>query len=881
MGLPNRRFVGRTHLHVEQLEDRTVPATLLNPNTTALAAAVANGEILGDRINVVMTNTAPSAADQALLASAPFAAEVKSIGFGIYNVTLTAGTELATALEYYNGLSGVASAAPDEIIRVAQTPNDPRYTSNELYGINKISAPTAWDTTTGDRNFVVAVIDTGTDYRHPDLRTNMYINQAEIPTANKAEIIRQLDLAANAIISYRELNDARLVRGANTIRDTNSDNVIDGTDVLATVANGGWADGADNGTNGFVDDLIGWDFFNNSNNPFRASDGDEHGTHVSGTIGAVGNNGVGVVGVNWDVSILPLKFLGPSGGSTSGAIQAVNYAVNNGVKLSNNSWGGGGFSQTLADAIGRAKNFGHIFVAAAGNSSRNIDNTPSYPASYISLHNNIVNVAATDSADRLAGFSNFGVNSVTLAAPGVGILSTTPNNNYANFNGTSMAAPHVAGAIALYWSANPTLTYTQVIDKLTSSVDVVAGLATTVQTGGRLNVARMFEGGGGGPGGGGVAPKVLSAVYNGTPNVNFTSVRVTFDRAIDAGSFTLTDISTFFGPGGSIIIPTAVTVVGGTGSTQFDVTFAPQTAVGTYTMTFGPNITNGGVQMDQNGNGTPGEAADAFNAVGQLVFTGSRTYTASNLNLAIRDFTTTTSTITVLDNMSISDLNVRITLSHTYVSDLSITLTSPTGQTITLFSRHGGSGDNLSNTGFNDEASISIASGRAPFTGDFRPVQSLTAFDGRNAQGTWTLRVRDNATRDIGTLQSWSLVVTGSIGGAGSLQVLGFRSDEFADTAAPLAVDAARAVQTIVTGPSAAAGRVFGVLDSADDELAFAEEFDADTETAADRAERPVQFAAPVNEPVGSDDDDFEAVLALLTGTAGDEATELAFAEEV
>src|SRR5439155_17767879 len=162
------------------------------------------------------------------------------------------------------------------------------------------------------------------------------------------------------------------------------------------------------------------DFANNDSDPM---DDNGHGTHVSGTIGAIGNNSRGVVGVNWSVEIMALKFLNANGsGYTSDAVSALDFAVANGAKVSNNSWGGGGYDSTLAAAIGRAKSAGHIFVAAAGNSSQNIDTTASYPASYIQSYNNVVTVAATDSNDNLASFSNYGSSSVTLAAPGVSIL---------------------------------------------------------------------------------------------------------------------------------------------------------------------------------------------------------------------------------------------------------------------------------------------------------------------------------------------------------------------------------------------------------------------------------------------------------------------------
>ncbi|MFM8273634.1 MAG: S8 family peptidase, partial [Gemmata sp.] len=481
MGFPDRVRAGHAQLAVELLEDRTTPSQLDGLASLPLPELVSTGAAASDRVNVVMRAETSSAADASALAATPFAASVKSLGFGIYSVSLAPGTDIGAALAYYNGLSGVQSAAPDEIVRLQLNPNDPSFGS--LYGMQKIGAPTAWNTSTGTSSFVVAVIDSGVDYNHPDLAANMWRNPSEVA-----------------------------------------------------------GDGIDNDGNGLVDDYFGADFANNDGNPM---DDNNHGTHVAGTIGAVGNNGVGVVGVNWNVKIMALKFLSASGsGAISGAISCLDYAVSHGAKLSNNSWGGGGYSSTMAAAIGRAQSAGHIFVAAAGNNGQNNDVTAFYPASYIQSYNNVVTVAATDSNDALASFSNYGASSVTLAAPGVGILSTTPNNTYSSFSGTSMASPHVTGAIALYWGANPTLSYTQVIDKLKTSVDVLSNLSGVVATGGRLNVAKMFTSGPAPT----LGPKVVTAVYSGAVTTQFDKVRVTFDKDIDASSFTIDDIVSFNGP---------------------------------------------------------------------------------------------------------------------------------------------------------------------------------------------------------------------------------------------------------------------------------------------------------------------------------------------
>ncbi len=822
MGFPDRSRFGRARLAVELLEDRTTPTKLADPATLSLSELVATGAVAGDRVNVVMSAETNTASGAAALAAAPFATGVKALGFGIYSVTLAPGTDLATATAFYGSLAGVAAAVPDTIIHVQNTPNDTSYSA--LYGLTKIGAATAWDTTTGRSSFVVAVIDTGIDYNHPDLAANVWTNPNEI--------------AGNGI---------------------------------------------DDDHDGYVDDVHGWDFANNDGDPM---DDNNHGTHVAGTIGAVGNNAVGVVGVNWSVQIMALKFLDASGsGYTSNAIGALDFAVAHGAKVSNNSWGGGGYDSSLAAAIGRAQTSGHIFVAAAGNSAQNIDTTASYPASYIQSYNNVVTVAATDSNDNLASFSNFGASSVTLAAPGVSILSTLRGNTYGYYSGTSMATPHVAGAIALYWGANPTLTYSQVIDKLKSSVDAISGLSGKVATGGRLNVANMFAATS--PPTVAPGPKVTAATYSGTAATQLDKVRITFDRAIDAATFTAADIASFTGPSGAIATSYSIAPVGTTG-TQFDIGFAAQTTAGSYSLTFGPDIRDtSGNQMNQNANGTAGElTADRFTATGSLVLNVNRTYSASGLPLAIRDKATTTLTLTVSENVRITDLNVNLNLTHTNDSDLVITLTSPTvngvaGKTVTLFNRRGGSGDNLTNTTFDDEASTAIANGNAPFTGSFRPEDLLSTFDGLNTLGTWTLKVADRMRGNTGAVTGWSLLVNGTLGGGAggaSVTALGFRDGPaaaFDDTAPepladPIAVTAAEPARAATAATPAPAGPMAVEYGSAAggllawfDSTAERRGSDAPTTTSASRADRAA-LPVPRDEPRPDGDDPFAAVYATL-----------------
>jgi serine protease len=613
---------------------------------------------------------------------------------GLYTVNVQAGVDATEVVAAYQSQTNVEYAQLDYKIQIAATPNDTSYSS--LYAMAKISAPQAWDTTTGSRSIIVGVIDTGVDYNHPDLAANIWRNTREIE-----------------------------------------------------------GNGIDDDGNGYRDDVRGYDFANNDANPM---DDNGHGTHVAGTIGAVGNNGRGVTGVAWNVQIMPLKFLTASGsGSLSNAVLSVDYAVRNGAKILNNSYGGGGFFAPMNDAISRARAAGVIFVAAAGNEANNNDVNPAYPAGY--NFDNVVSVAATDSNDRLASFSNFGATSVDIAAPGVGILSTTLNNTYSSFNGTSMASPHVAGAAALVWAANPSLTYSQVIQRLYVSADPVSGLAGKVATGGRLNVGRAVAGA---PTVDRTAPRVDSAVWSGTPNSNVTGVTVTFSEAVQASTVTAANLRVV-GPTGQAIAVSSITPVAGSNGRSFNVMLPTQTVAGNYTLTVLPTVKDtAGNLLNQDGDATFGETAqDQFVSTTTLVRQTITTFTW-NGSTAIRDNATTTVTLNVTEDIRITDLNVRVNLTHTYNSDLVITLRGPAGQTVTLFNRRGGSGDNLNNTAFDDEATTAIANGASPFAGTFRPETALTAFDGLTTKGIWTLSIRDAAAQDVGRITNFSLVATGT-----------------------------------------------------------------------------------------------------------------------
>lgn len=364
---------------------------------------------------------------------------------GLQLIKLPRGVTTTQALRTFSHLPDVAYVEPNYIIDAFVTPNDSRFA--ELWGMHNtgqtggsadadIDAPEAWDLTTGTTNAVVAVIDTGIDYAHPDLVSNLYRNTS----------------------------------------DCN-------------------ADGLDDDGNGYVDDCYGIDTYNNDADPM---DDHGHGTHVAGTIGATANNGTGVAGVNWVTSIMACKFLDASGsGTTAGAISCLDYIAtmkDRGVNIiaTNNSWGGSAYSQALRDAIDLHRQRGILFIAAAGNFGSDNDSSLAYPCSlYLP---NIVCVASTDASDNRSGFSNYGRRSVHLGAPGEGILSTTlqTQGSYTTLSGTSMAAPHVTETAALLYALLPSSDWRAARNRLLASGDATDAMSTSTVTGRRLNIHRAL-----------------------------------------------------------------------------------------------------------------------------------------------------------------------------------------------------------------------------------------------------------------------------------------------------------------------------------------------------------------------------------------------------
>jgi subtilisin family serine protease len=364
---------------------------------------------------------------------------------------LPPGMSVARAMDQLEAHFAVEYAEPNWVYYHDATSNDTYYSNGSLWGMygsgtspaNQFGsgAAVAWAANkTNCSSVYVGIIDEGYMHTHPDLAANVGTNPGEI--ANN---------------------------------------------------------GQDDDGNGLVDDVYGWDFDGNNNTVFDGSS-DDHGTHVAGTIGGAGGNGIGVAGVCWSVKLMNAKFLGKRGGTTANAIKAVDYFTDlktrHGLNLvaTSNSWGGGGFSQALQDAIGRANSAGILFIAAAGNSSLNCETSSCYPAEYPNA--NVIAVASLTSTGAISSFSNYGSTTIDIGAPGSGIWSTLPVSSkgtvvpgYGSYSGTSMATPHVSGAAALYKALNPTSNASQIKTAILNSATPTSSLSGKTLTNGRLNVS--------------------------------------------------------------------------------------------------------------------------------------------------------------------------------------------------------------------------------------------------------------------------------------------------------------------------------------------------------------------------------------------------------
>jgi subtilisin-like proprotein convertase family protein len=787
---------------------------------------------------------------------------------------------VAAARQQFGGW--LLNVQPDLLSATTRVPNDATFaqqwplrnigqnadsSGNGTPGADMSLVP-AWDITTGSRQVVAAILDTGINLTHPDLRANLWVNPGEIPGNN-----------------------------------------------------------IDDDGNGFVDDVNGWDFVgdgqgNGDNNPDDpATQG--HGTSVAGCVGAVGNNALGVSGVNWQLQMIACKIFPDNGNSPQSAqIGALEYCIlmkRRGVNIvvSSNSYGSlqnetnAQFNDAIRIAIQNYTDAGMIFVAAAGNDANDNDSTTrAYPASYENPF--IISAAATDNKDQLATFSNFGRTTVDVGAPGVRVWTTATGGGYRYIDGTSFACPYTAGVIALMASVNQFATKEQLKAGLFASVDPIPALTNKTVTGGRINAFKAVR-----------ASRTqglfVTTLSPGTQAANVTQLDVIFSGDIDPSYLSTTislnlslkranGASSFNGSEIDVpIISSQLTLNGqsfpfATGGNHLIITFAAPLARDLYRLTlradhfrdaagnylngdatqgndevydfnvisfrgpYEPNDTrqtaaplilnsNGNLTLDDLfiGDGVnpttdvdifkvyvsgPSLISLAIRARSLPVYSGLDSYLrifdsggveiahndnfdgldsklqvfvggAGDFYISISAFPNTaylpdtesgrtangssgvyaldinvatsgpqvitrsgtapfnipvlgdiTSTINVTDGRSITDLTVSLSITHTFDSDLLITLTGPGGDTLTLFNRRGGAGHNLVNTVFSDSASTAIAAGSAPFTGSFLPEQALTPFKNRTAQGVWTLRIQDLKPLDSGTLNAWSITFT-------------------------------------------------------------------------------------------------------------------------
>jgi subtilisin family serine protease len=657
------RCAARIGLSVQALEPRTLLSASLEqgPLAASLPSAVTGSE--QETLNVQLRPGDGQAIAQImpLLAAGGSTVMPTSVA-GLYTVA-GAGATIGALATRLAAEPVVQYAAGVQMEHDLTLPNDPDYVNGDEWQLNGtwgINVPGAWSVTTGSDLVIAADTDTGIAYNDPDIYDNVWINQAEIPSSVRPKLT---DVYNDRVITFTDLNNP-VNQGTGKITDSDGDGIITASDLLAATSAGGWvnpsAPSTQDGDTSHPNDLIGWNFVSNNNNP---TDQNGHGTFTAGEIGAVGNNGIGVAGVNWNVQVMPVQFLDSSGsGTDTAAAAAIEYAVNHGAKVINASWGGNGTDSTIAGAIQYADQHGVIIVAAAGNNSADDDSTFFAPASYSAQYPNVIAVAAIGSNGALASFSNYGTGTVQLGAPGVSVFGTGLDGAYGSLSGTSMAAPLVTGTIALVEAAHPTWSMRQVIDAVLDTTTPDPALVGKVATGGIVNAAAAVANT--------VGPRVTAATPSGadTSSSGLATVELTFNEEINPATFTASDV-TLRGPSGSIG-GVSVAVVAGSNDHEFKISFPTQTAPGTYTLAVQPNLQDWyGNRMNQRGTGSNGAANDGFTDTIYLAAAG-----ASDVLSVTTASTTTAGTA---QNITVTALAPSGAVDTSYAGTIHFTSTDP------------------------------------------------------------------------------------------------------------------------------------------------------------------------------------------------------------